>query len=1028
MPEHEDSLGGETFSGEEEQDPAEQSLGDGATMGGDTAAHSLGDQSTFGDANVDDELFDDGMKLEDLSERYTEEGVLGKGGMGEVILATDTRLGRKVAIKRILGKAARSKTAVARFLTEAKSMAELSHPNIVQIYDYGRATDGPFLIMECVQGGSLLDKCKAGPIELDEAVNIFGQLCDGLAKAHAAGIIHRDIKPANVLLTEDGVPKLTDFGLAKDDTADTGMTMEGAVIGTLDFMPPEQRQAAELTDHRSDLWSLAATFYQMLTGKSPKVINIAALPPKLQSVVAKALEESKDERFQSALEMKEAVLQAATAGLNASRDLGEGECPNCGTTNPSDRKFCRNTECASSLEVDCLSCKTAMPMWEGVCGSCGTKQDSLIEEAKEGLQRKHDEAEQFLNELKFTDALKAASVIGEQNDLRLQQFTAWHEEFSARIESSRTSEHARLEELLEEALAHEQAYDYEAGLQTLTQVAPSLKQTTVTGNKDTAAKIANRLSTQQSRLKELEGIARERVSKREIADLLPIVNELLTLKPDHPEGQKLKRQLEKRTLLLETEFELAQLEFDSFNDQACVEIVKKLGPFNELPSKHLELRKRTLERLEQVEQLKSEFSTFADDDAEAFPILEEYLRLRPGHQGAMKRLERLRPGYSAIASNRQQERRTSTTIKALIAIALLLVLFGVGVGIKGSMDAAALEINETEIREFFADGNYQTALVLDPDNTDALAMKKRAYKLRQALAYGDYHKVLGLDPGNIEGLRLQAAAEEKAAAERAAMEKAVADKAAASEKAAILARAPITNTIGMKLKGIPAGTFTMGSPESEADREVNETQHKVTISKAFYMQTTEVTQGQWQALMATEPWKGKSFVNEGDNYPAVYVSWDDAVAYCEKLSEKESVTYRLPTEAEWEYACRAGTETRWSFGNDEKALGDYAWYRENADDIDEKYAHQVELKKPNAFELYDMHGNVWEWCHDYFEEDYYKQSPEKDPTGPTSGSSRVFRGGSWRHDSRYTRSADRLWYDAVNRNYNNGFRLVRELD
>ena len=274
MPDHEDSLGGETFSGEEQQDPAEQSLGDGATMGGDTAAHSLGDQSTFGDANVDDELFDDGMELVDLSTRYTEEGVLGKGGMGEVILATDTRLNRKVAIKRIIGKAARSKTAVQRFLTEAQSMAELSHPNIVQIYDYGRATDGPFLIMECIQGGSLLEKCKAGPIELDEAVNIFGQLCDGLAKAHAAGIIHRDIKPANVLMTEDGIPKLTDFGLAKDDTTDTGMTMEGAVIGTLDFMPPEQRQGAEFTDHRSDLWSLAATYYQKVTGKRHKVINI----------------------------------------------------------------------------------------------------------------------------------------------------------------------------------------------------------------------------------------------------------------------------------------------------------------------------------------------------------------------------------------------------------------------------------------------------------------------------------------------------------------------------------------------------------------------------------------------------------------------------------------------------------------------------------------------------------------------------------------------------------------------------------
>ena len=163
MPDHEDSLDGETLVGEVKADAAEQSLGDGHTMGGDTAAHSLGDQSTFGDANVDDELFDDGMEVVDLSTRYTVEGVLGKGGFGEVILATDTRLGRKVAIKRIQGKAARSKTAVQRFLTEAKSIAVLSHTNIVQIYDYGRATDGPFLIMECVQGGSLLDLCRKAP-------------------------------------------------------------------------------------------------------------------------------------------------------------------------------------------------------------------------------------------------------------------------------------------------------------------------------------------------------------------------------------------------------------------------------------------------------------------------------------------------------------------------------------------------------------------------------------------------------------------------------------------------------------------------------------------------------------------------------------------------------------------------------------------------------------------------------------------------------------------------------------------------
>jgi formylglycine-generating enzyme required for sulfatase activity len=237
----------------------------------------------------------------------------------------------------------------------------------------------------------------------------------------------------------------------------------------------------------------------------------------------------------------------------------------------------------------------------------------------------------------------------------------------------------------------------------------------------------------------------------------------------------------------------------------------------------------------------------------------------------------------------------------------------------------------------------------------------------------------------------------------------------------------ITNTIGMKLNKIPAGTFLMGSPEGEEGRYDREHQHKVTITNPFYMQTTEVTQGQWKAVMGTEPWKGEYSVKEGPNYAASHVSWDDAVAYCKKLSEKEGKTYRLPTEAEWEYACRAGTQTRWSFGNDEKVLGDYAWYYENAWDIDEKYAHQVGLKKPNAFGLYDMHGNVFEWCHDYSGNNYYKQSPEKDPTGPTSGSFRVFRGGSWNFLTRNSRSAYRNWSGA-DHFLLLGFRLVRELD
>jgi formylglycine-generating enzyme required for sulfatase activity len=232
----------------------------------------------------------------------------------------------------------------------------------------------------------------------------------------------------------------------------------------------------------------------------------------------------------------------------------------------------------------------------------------------------------------------------------------------------------------------------------------------------------------------------------------------------------------------------------------------------------------------------------------------------------------------------------------------------------------------------------------------------------------------------------------------------------------------------MELKIIPAGTFMMGSPTDETAREDDEYRHEVTISKPFYMQTTEVTQLQWQAVMRTEPWKGLDNVKEGAYYAAMYVSWDDAVEYCNRLSARESKTYRLPTEAEWEYACRAQSKARWSFGDDETLFGQYAWYKKNTSPAGEAYAHQVGLKNSNAFGLYDTHGNVWEWCYDYYGEDYYKSSPEKDPTGSAEGSFRVLRGGSWNLNTHSTRSAYRNRYDHDYRSISVGFRLVRELD
>jgi formylglycine-generating enzyme required for sulfatase activity len=234
-----------------------------------------------------------------------------------------------------------------------------------------------------------------------------------------------------------------------------------------------------------------------------------------------------------------------------------------------------------------------------------------------------------------------------------------------------------------------------------------------------------------------------------------------------------------------------------------------------------------------------------------------------------------------------------------------------------------------------------------------------------------------------------------------------------------------TNSIGMKLVFIPAGEFLMGSPGSEKDRQDDEQQHRVRIMKPFYLGVTEVTQGQWEAVMGTRPWSRKDYVKEGSDYPATYLSWDDAVRFCQRLSTKEGGTYRLPTEAEWECACRGGSTSVYHFGDDASRLGDYAWFADNAYKLKEMYAHQVAQKKANAFGLHDMAGNVWEWCADWYDKDYYAGSPPDDPKGPASGSLRVLRGGCWFYGPGLCRSADRGRHSPVNRHLFLGFRVAR---
>ena len=275
----------------------------------------------------------------------------------------------------------------------------------------------------------------------------------------------------------------------------------------------------------------------------------------------------------------------------------------------------------------------------------------------------------------------------------------------------------------------------------------------------------------------------------------------------------------------------------------------------------------------------------------------------------------------------------------------------------------------------------------------------------------------------------------------------------------------MTNSIGMQLVLVPSGEFDMGLMQEDVDRRLAEAkrrnepswyihclsseapQHRVWISRPFCLGACEVTVGQFRQFAAdagylTEGEKDRRGGHSGDasrqrvqkpewmwrrpaseqsdDHPVVDVSWNEAVAFCEWLSRKEGTPYRLPTEAEWEYACRAGTTTSWHCGDRDATLPEYAWFAANRSGE----IHPVGQLKPNAWGLFDMHGNVSEWCGDWHDDGYYKNSPPADPMGPGTGSRRVTRGGGWYESAAGCQSVRRFGNQPRFRYSHLGFRVA----
>ena len=260
------------------------------------------------------------------------------------------------------------------------------------------------------------------------------------------------------------------------------------------------------------------------------------------------------------------------------------------------------------------------------------------------------------------------------------------------------------------------------------------------------------------------------------------------------------------------------------------------------------------------------------------------------------------------------------------------------------------------------------------------------------------------------------------------------------------------NSIGMKFVRVPKGTFAMGSQRGNRNADLDERQHEVTLSRDYFIGAFECTQEQYERVMGKNPSQFQDPRSKGStaNHPVERVSWNDAVEFCRRLSslpeeEQEGRVYRLPTESEWEYACRAGTTTSYSYGDEEGQLGDYAWFANNSgnvvldakklllaskdkrsnDDRLERYqcrTHPVGRKRPNSWGLFDMHGNVWEWCSDWYGD--YPMVAVTDPQGPVQGSVRIRRGGPWNDPAECCRSAYRDFREPTHTSHSLGFRLA----
>ena len=905
---------------------------------------------------------------------------LGAGGMGQVYKAYHPGMERLVAIKVILGKGNTDTETVKRFEREIKAAAKLAHPNIITVYDAGNADGRHFMAMELVKGQDLAEIIsQKGVFGTRDTVDYITQAAKGLKFAHANGVIHRDIKPGNLILDSDGVLKIVDMGLAKihskeNDETLSMLTGNAAIMGTVDFMSPEQSLSTKNVDGRADIYSLGATLYYMLTGnvmypgktamvklmahRKSLIPSLRASRPdiseNLDAVYSKMVAKDLNDRYQNMSELISDLELVANgfAPIAKPKEML--------TINSLQNDFgglhlkAKGTNLKLGKSTINFNGFLANKKFLGIIGGTLTGAILIIFFFMIGIfggvkKEEFKKTNQIPSGNKTTDTRPDVATIPKEN------------KSTSVIAETKSGQSVFLTSPFSESIAKE--------------------------SQSALAKSLNLPAEEKVNLGNSVSLDMVLIPSGKFMMGDPGKDHEVTLTKPYYMGKYEVTQEQWEGVMGDNPSVIkgAKLPVTKVSRLDCQEFIKKLNSKMDggyrLPTEaewEYACRAGTTTAYSYGDEITPKDANYDDSKIGKSVAVGSYkpnaFNLYDVHGNVWEWCE---DWYGDYPVGELTDLRGPATGKYRVIRGGSFVNLGGGPKARSS---ARIPCTPTARNHNLG---FRLARTIDFKVTVAPTVPKLyPTKLKQ---------------------------EEDAKANQGELVKSKGFKEEVED---------LGKGIKLEMILIPAGKFMMGSPASEKGRSVDEKQHEVTLTKPYYMGKYEVMQEQWEAVMGDNPSRVK-----GAKLPVTDVWGDYCQEFIKKLNANTSGGYRLPTEAEWEYACRAGTTTAYSFGD--KITPKDANY------TDSRLGKSVVVGsyKPNAYGLYDMHGNVREWCEDWYGP--YPTGSVTDPKGPVTGERWALRGGCFVNDETQVRSSARNYYNLHEEKSNGpvvGFRLARTAD